>query len=122
MKLMAVSVGLALLFMVVVTAVMARDNGQWAQVDPAIRQFYDSLRNSNGMLCCTGADGYDAQWETRGDEYWVFIEEEWRRVPPKALLDTPNKYGTAKVWFTKRWVDGKLKFAEISCFLRGMEA
>lgn len=125
MKLMALSVGLALLFMVVVTAVMARDSGQWAQADPGQRQFYDGLRNSNGMQCCSNSDGFDAQWEVRSDKYFVYIEGEWREVPPKALLDTRNKYGVAKVWYTKRWSgkDGKeLTFAEITCFLRGSEA
>lgn len=121
MKLMAVSVGLALLFAMLVSVVIARDNGQWAQATPEQREFFDGLRNKNGMQCCSNSDGFDATWEVRGDKYWVMIEGEWREVPPKALLDVSNKYGVAKVWYTRKWVDGVLKFAEISCFLRGTE-
>jgi len=116
MKLMAVSIGMALLFMLAVTAVMARDWGQWAQVDPEQRQFYDGLRNSNGMQCCHSNDGYDARWETRGGEYWVEIELEWTRVPSAALLTVPNKYGVAKVWYNKPPNGGK---PVIACFLPG---
>lgn len=116
MKLMAVSIGIALLFMMVVTAVLARNNGQWAQTDPEQRQFYNGLRNNNGMLCCTNNDGYDAQWETRGDQYWVFVEMEWIQVPPMALLTVPNRYGAAKVWYNKPPNGGK---PVIACFLPG---
>lgn len=115
-------VGVACLF---AASAIAGDNGQWAQVDPEQREFFDGLRNSNGMRCCANNDGFDARWEVRGDKYFVFIEDEWREVPPKAVLDVRNKYGLAKVWYTKKsaGVDGKeLKFAEITCFLRGTEA
>lgn len=116
MKLMAVSVGLSLLFMLVVTAVMARNNGQWALSDPEQQNFYDGLRNNNGMQCCTNADGYDARWETRGSEYWVEIDLEWQRVPPAALLTVPNRYGAAKVWFNRPPNGGQ---PVIACFLPG---
>lgn len=113
MKLMVVSIGLALLFTLVVTAVLARD---WTQADPDMRRFYEGLRNNNGMQCCFGNDGFDAKWETRGSEYWVEIDLEWLRVPPQALLTVPNKYGVAKVWFYRPPNGGQ---PNINCFLPG---
>lgn len=109
----------------VAASAMARDSGQWAEAPAEQQEFFNGLRNSNNMQCCYNSDGYDATWKTDGDKYFVLIEGEWREVPPKALLDVRNKYGMAKVWYTKKWAgkDGKeLKFAEITCFLRGTEA
>lgn len=121
MKLMTISIGIALLVVMVITS-FARDTGQWAQASPEQREFFNNLRNKNNVRCCFDNDGFDAKWEVRGDEYWVEIEGEFRRVPPKALLDIPNKYGVAKVWYTKRWDAGVQVFAEVTCFLRGTES
>lgn len=120
MKLMALSVGLATLFMLLVTAVFALDMGQWAQVDPAQREFYEGLKNKNGRLCCADNDGFDAVWEIRGNEYWVGVNGQMVRVPPQAVLDVPNRYGIAKVWYSTIWKDGNPTY-QINCFLKGSE-
>lgn len=94
--------------------VFARDNGQWGNVDPAIRDWIHSLKNKHGIGCCDTADGYDAEWDTQGNRYRVRIEGQWYVVPPEAVLDVPNRLGVPKVWYLKP--DGHVT---IRCFLPG---
>jgi hypothetical protein len=98
----------------------ARDNGQWGNVDPSIREWIESLRNKNNVGCCDTADGYDAQWDTLGPDgtYRVFINGQWHVVPPEALLTVPNRLGVPKVW----WVPGGDTGVIIRCFLPGAGA
>lgn len=97
--------------------VEARDLGQYSQITPEMRQWFNSLYNKNKQLCCTDADGYDAQWDTKEGKYRVFDQTQgWVTVPDEAVVETPNKAGVAKVWW---YVDkGERK---IRCFLRGAQ-
>jgi hypothetical protein len=109
---------LALAVVLACAPALARDNGQWAQADPAIKQWIENLKNKNNVLCCSNADGYDVQWETRGDKYRVFIYGTWWEVPPIAILDVPNRLGAPRVWYITLWHDGK-PTPSITCFLPG---
>jgi hypothetical protein len=99
----------------------ARDNGQYGNTDPAIKEWIQQLTDKTGQGCCATADGHPAEyeWDTEGNRYRVRIEGEWYDVPPEALVDEPNKLGYATVWYWWDWsIDGK-KTHHIRCFLPG---
>jgi hypothetical protein len=95
---------------------VARDRGQYAQVDPEIRKWFDGLENLDGSSCCSTSDGLplqDAEWRRNADDtYSVFLKGEWVVVPPNALLTTKSKVGYAVVWIHN---------GAILCFLKGPE-
>jgi hypothetical protein len=68
------------------TAAIAMDRGQFANVPPEVREWFEHLRSPNGVPCCSYADGHRTGYETRQDEYWVPIEGEWYPVPPEAII------------------------------------
>ena len=108
----------------------ARDNGQWAQSDPATREWFRSQRNPTTKVpCCSEADGTYAEEDIRGDDYWArftyqrwdmsgkkYASEvsEWMRVPPETVIHDPNRHGSPVVWWY--FVDGK---PGIRCFAPG---
>jgi hypothetical protein len=99
----------------------ARDNGQYRDTDPAIKEWIQQLTDKTGQGCCATADGHPAEyeWDVAGNHYKVRIEGEWYDVPPEALVDEPNRLGYATVWYWWDWsVDGK-KTHHIRCFLPG---
>jgi hypothetical protein len=99
---------------------LARDNGQWAQTDPARRQWFGGLKSPGGGLCCSFADGWqidDADWNTHDGHYLVRIEGTWYVVPDEALVTERNKYGLPVVWPVKT-KDGEIR---IRCFMPGTE-
>jgi hypothetical protein len=109
------------LSVVAITDASARDYGQYRDVDPAIREWVQGLKDKSGQGCCATADGHPAEyeWDTAGNRYRVRIEDEWYDVPAEAVVDEPNKLGYATVWYWWSWeLDGKKTF-HIRCFLRG---
>jgi hypothetical protein len=51
------------------TTVSAKDNGQWADVDPEVRAWIQSLTVPNSsMSCCGEADAYEADLGEVGDD------------------------------------------------------
>lgn len=79
----------------------AADNGQYQNVDPAIREWFKGVRSPSGVPCCDIADGHRAQFEVRGAEFYVKIENEWVPVPPEAIIKgAKNPTGDAVVWFS----------------------
>ena len=82
-----------------VTAATAMDRGQFANVPPEVRQWFEHLRSPAGMLCCSYADGHRTGYDMRQDQYWVPIEGEWYPVPPEAVIKTANPVGEAVVWY-----------------------
>lgn len=92
--------------------------GQWAQVDPAERQWFREQAvpagPQKGMSCCTEADGTYAEEDIRGNAYWARFEyrtwnsaignyapaqSEWMRVPDDAVIHSPNRHGAPVVWW-----------------------
>ena len=68
---------------------------------PERNDWLKSLYAKGGAWCCNGddvtyLDGSD--WETKGDHYRVRIDGEWLDVPDSAVIEAPNKLGTALVW------------------------
>jgi hypothetical protein len=100
---------------------MAKDYGQYGNVDPVIRKWVQGLKDKSGHGCCDTADGYPAEyeWDVAAKGYKVRIEGEWYVVPDDAVIDQPNKLGYATVWYWWSWdMDGK-KNHHIRCFLPG---
>jgi hypothetical protein len=94
---------------------LARDFGQYSQVDPGIRDWVKSLKDGNGIPCCDTADGYDAEWDTHDDHYRVRINGIWYDVPERAVLSEPNRLRVPRVWYVER-PDGEIY---IRCFMPG---
>jgi hypothetical protein len=113
---------IALLLLVTLTAkVLARDYGQYRDIDPGLRQWIEALKDKTGKGCCETADGHPAEyeWDIAGNRYRVRIEGEWYNVPEEAVIEGPNKLGYATVWYWISWeIDGK-KTHHIRCFLPG---
>jgi hypothetical protein len=101
---------------------IARDNGQYAQVDPSIRQWFNSLASQAGHNCCSFADGRsitDADWDIAGDHYRVRVDGVWLDVPEESVVTAPNRIGTAVVWpAVTRDRDGNAH-VYIRCFMPG---
>jgi hypothetical protein len=99
-------------------AALARDDGRYAQSPH--KPWFDSLRNKNGMGCCSDADGVrleDPEWDCDGNNCRVRLDGTWHAVPPEALLDEDNRVGYAIVW---RTIDPRGQ-SVIHCFLRGAQ-
>lgn len=79
----------------------ARDYGQYRDIDPALCQWIEELKDKTGQGCCETADGHPAEyeWDTAGNRYKVRIEGEWYVVPAEAVVEGPNKLGFATVWY-----------------------
>jgi hypothetical protein len=110
-----------LLSVIAITDTSARDYGQYRDVDPAIREWVQGLKDKAGQGCCATADGHPAEyeWDTAGNRYKVRIEGQWYDVPAEAVVEEPNKLGYATVWYWWSWeLDGK-KIYHIRCFLPG---
>lgn len=125
--LVAAIAGALLLFALPVLFGHARDNGQWAQVNPEIGEWIKGLHNKQGNLCCFDADGFDVQWDIHDGHYRAFIKPagweqgEWVEVPDDAKLDIPNRLGVARVWY---WIDNDIdgvSHIRIRCFLPGTQ-
>ena len=85
----------------------AIDNGQYNNVDPKVRQWFDSVKvpNSN-RSCCSIADGHRTDWEIRPDGFYVPVpwqpkgREYWVLVPPEAIVrNAGNPTGDAVIWY-----------------------
>jgi|SRR5581483_1804380 len=121
--------------------VHARDlDGRYAQQDPQMHAWFDSLASKKG-LCCSFADGVkveDVDWDTQDGKYRVRLcvnppavntgdnwtkcgQKDWVVVPEAALITDHNKFGAAVVWPTAEFIDGKYRTA-IRCFIPGAGA
>jgi hypothetical protein len=81
------------------TAAAAMDRGQFKNVPPEIREWFENMRSPNGISCCSYADGHRTGYDIRQGQYWVPIEGEWYPVPPEAVIKTENPVGEAIVWY-----------------------
>ena len=100
---------------------MARDHGQYFDIDPATKNWVKGLTDKKGKSCCDTADGHPAEyeWDISSRGYRVRIEGQWYPVPPEAVIEEPNRLGYATVWYWWEWeLDGR-KIHRIRCFLPG---
>ncbi len=98
-----------------------RDYGQYTQVSPETKEFFNSLKSGNGIPCCDTSDGRridDADWDTQDNHYRVRIEGEWYDVPTEAVVNSPNKVGYAVVWPVPTNSGNSRKYF-IRCFIPG---
>ena len=90
----------------------ARDRGQFANSNPEIKEWFESLHSGKGP-CCSDADGTaisDADWESKDGHYRVRVprygyliggqqqELVWVDVPEEAVITEPNRVGRTMVW------------------------
>ena len=87
------------------TAAIAMDRGQFANVPPEVREWFEHLRSPNGVPCCSYADGHRTGYDMRQGQYWVPIEGEWYPVPPEAVVKTANPVGEAIVWYQSTYAE-----------------
>jgi hypothetical protein len=113
----ALSVGLALILTAVAAHLgYARDRGQFGNVNPDLKAWFESLKSGKGP-CCSDADGTaisDADWESGNGHYRVRVEGEWVEVPDEAVITEPNRVGRTMVWPIRGY--GGLT---IRCFMPG---
>jgi hypothetical protein len=88
-----------LVFCAVSATAAAMDQGQFKNVPPQIREWFETRRSQEGIPCCSYADGHRTGYDMRQGQYWVPIEGEWYPVPPEALIKTANPVGEAIVWY-----------------------
>ncbi len=82
---------------------LVTDNGQYENVPPNVRAWFQSVQSPSGVPCCNLANGHRTDWRGRSDGlYEVPIDGAWVTVPPKAVItNTKNPDGDAVVWYTK---------------------
>ena len=96
--------------------VEARDRGQYANSNPELKAWFDSLKSGKGP-CCSDADGTalsDVDWESHEGHYRVRIEGEWIDVPEEAVITEPNRIGRTMVWPIRGYIG-----VTIRCFMPG---
>jgi hypothetical protein len=107
-----------LLVLLLCVPALARDNGQFNQVSPEMRQWFrDQKSPKTGMICCTEADGNEAQEDIRDGHYWATwpnVAPTWYPVPDEVVIRDPNKVGHPVVWIY--YEQGEVK---IRCFAPG---
>jgi hypothetical protein len=110
-----------LVFCAVSATAAAMDRGQFKNVPPAIREWFENMRSPKGIMCCSYADGHRTGYDIRQGQYWVPIEGEWYPVPPEAVIKTENLVGEAIVWYLHQaGPEGNLPRSEwykIICFV-----
>jgi hypothetical protein len=88
-------------------------SGQYAQVDPAIRQWFrDQKSPRTGIPCCSEADGAYAEEDIRDGHYrarftWRScyarechdLDSGWMDVPDDVVIHDPNRRGAPVVWW-----------------------
>jgi hypothetical protein len=77
----------------------AMDRGQFKDVPPEIREWFENMRSPKGISCCSYADGHRTGYDIRQGQYWVPIDGDWYPVPPEAVIKTENPVGEAIVWY-----------------------
>jgi hypothetical protein len=71
----------------------ARDNGQWANSPPNIREWFEGLRQPDHprISCCGEADAFEADtFEAEGDHYVAIITNGKGVIPNGTRISVPN--------------------------------
>ena len=95
-----------LVLLVLCAPALARDNGQYSNVSPEIRQWFREQKSPRtGAPCCNEADGTYAEEVIRDGVYWTRFKEtngEWIPVP----VDVVIKEGVGQVRFVRNRQSG----------------
>lgn len=82
---------------------LARDNGQWKDIDPKVRQWFREQKSrQTGGYCCNESDGTYAEEEIREGHYWTRFEQsngKWIPVPDHVVIRDPNRNGAPVAWW-----------------------
>jgi hypothetical protein len=97
---------------------LARDNGQYQNAAPEVREWFRSQKSpKTGGLCCNEADGTYAEEDIRGGIYWTRFDKtagKWIPVPSDVVIKDPNRNGAPVAWWY--YENGELK---IRCYAPG---
>jgi hypothetical protein len=120
-------VKLVLLFLILSCApVFAHDYAH-----PENQKWYESLHSADHTLCCDSSEANhvaDIDWDTACEKnnfgesvchYRVFLYNRWWDVPARAVVDGPNRDGSALVWPVPTRDGDKVVSVFIRCFLPG---
>jgi hypothetical protein len=94
----------------------ARDRGQFANANPELKAWFESLKSGKGP-CCSDADGTavsDVDWQSGNGHYRVRLDGEWIDVPDEAVITEPNRIGRTMVWPLRGYLG-----LTIRCFMPG---
>jgi hypothetical protein len=100
----------------------AADHGQLGPTSPDVKAWASTLENKLKEGCCSTADGWkpeEVEYDMKGNKYRVKIDGEWYEVPPDAVVDVPNRFGFAVVWYYRSWLNGMKPSVSIRCFIPG---
>jgi hypothetical protein len=100
----------------------AADHGQLGPTSPDVKAWASTLENKLKEGCCSTADGWkpeEVEYDMKGNKYRVKIDGEWYEVPPDAVVNVPNRFGFAVVWYYRSWVNGIKPSVSIRCFIPG---
>lgn len=84
---LAIAVGFA------VVRAFARDTGQWANADPNVRHWFQTLMQPDNPYtsCCGEADAFEAdQFEIEGDHYVAIVTDGRGILPTGTRIPVPN--------------------------------
>jgi hypothetical protein len=84
---------LAIIVLALGVPAVARDDGQWANSPPHIREWFQSLRQPDHprVSCCGEADAFEADtFETEGDHYVAIITDGKGVIPNGTRISVPN--------------------------------
>jgi hypothetical protein len=83
----------ALIMLALGVPAAARDDGQWANSPPHVREWFQSLRQPDHprVSCCGEADAFEADtFETEGDHYVAIITDGKGVIPNGTRISVPN--------------------------------
>jgi hypothetical protein len=115
-------ISIAIIFLASCHAAAAADHGQLGPTSPEIRAWANTLTNKLKEGCCSTADGWkpqEVEYDMKGNKYRVKIDGEWYDVPSDAVVDVPNRFGFAVVWYYQTWLNGIKPSVSIRCFIPG---
>jgi hypothetical protein len=98
------------------------DHGQLGPTSPEVKAWAGTLENKLKEGCCSSADGWkpeEVEYDMKGNKYRVKIDGEWYEVPSDAVVDVPNRFGFAVVWYYRSWLNGMKPSVSIRCFIPG---
>src|SRR5260370_22534817 len=92
----------------VITAARRADNGQWKDLPPSVREWFQSPKIKP---CCALADGTRTEWEIKDGGYYGPVpwhppgHEYWERVPDNAIITSEgNPVGQALIWYGPNFI------------------
>ena len=109
---------IVLALLVLCLPALARDNGQYNNASPEVRQWFRAQKSpKTGGLCCNEADGIYAEEDIREGHYWTrfdLTKGEWMLVPDEVVIRDRNPNGAPVAWWY--FQDGKV---QIRCYAPG---